>query len=160
MKSLFGPYNPYIDLVGHLTTTALLLSPIISKLNLTEIFLCVVITYAVDVDHLLNTFICKRILKVPGYNGTITRADKGYTPKILHGIDVALLVGILVALYSTNTVGLALALTLIGHTLWDFIVYPHNASEMFLVTRVWKRFKPGERTYLTGLIFDTKTLKY
>ncbi len=160
-KSLFGKFNPVIDEAGHAILTILItLVSYFSGLSLEHTAIAFILGFAIDIDHFFNTFICKRILKVKNYKGTHFRCDQGYTPKILHGIDIALVVGILLTIYTDTLFGLTVFLVLSFHEIWDFIVYSHKANELLFITRMYHRFKPGKRNYLRGLIFDEDTLMW
>lgn len=160
MKSLFGPFNPFLDEMGHLIISIVIVLPFMSLLTPLQSIICILCGLAIDIDHLFNNFICKKILKIEGYKGTLVRGDKGYSPHLFHGIDVVLLVGVLVSVYVSVHFGIVLTLVLLGHLAWDFIIYPNKLSWLLLITRASKRFRVGERNYLRGLIFDEDTLMY
>lgn len=160
MKNYLGKFSSFKDELGHIVLTLLLLVPFYGMLSIQELSICFICGLAIDIDHIFNTFICKQVMKIPNYNGTLTRGDRGFSPHVFHGLDVALVVGILTSIYVSLEFGSALLVVLIGHLLWDFIIYPVKFSWLFLVARASKKFQVGERDYLIGVIFDTDSLKY
>ena len=162
MKSLFGPYNFYIDEFIHFALSLIVGFIFYSHgLGLYDsLFVILSGTALIDVDHVFNSFICKRILKIPNYNGTLKSGDLGYSPHIFHGIDMALLFGALGWLLAGQLFGLALCIALIVHIAWDFLVYPNSILWLFLTTRLLKRFNVGKRSYLVGKIFDVDSLRW
>lgn len=160
-KSLFGPFNPVIDELGHVLLTIVIVGiALLLGLKLEYAFIAFLSGLLIDVDHFLNTFICVKLLHVKNYKGGIFRGDQGYTPKIFHGIDVAFVIGILVWVYVNPLFGATIFLVLVFHELWDFIVYSHKANELLLITRAFHHFCPGRREYWNGLIFDENTLRW
>lgn len=159
---LFGRYNGITDeLIHGLLSLAAAGCGHIYGLDFTLAMIVFFSGWIIDLDHLLNTFIAKKIFKIKGYKGTIFSCSHGYTFKILHGMDLALIIGTLVAWWRQDLVfGTALFMAMSLHEIWDFIVYPHRWTELFLVTRWAVKFKPGIRRKGVGLIFDNNTLKY
>jgi hypothetical protein len=160
-ESLFGEYNAFIDVFVHV-----LLSLIVSLLlfyftqDLALSFLCFLLGIFLDLDHLLNPTIAK-LIKLKGHESNIAYQKDGYVSKILHGFDAALLLS-LISLFLTDNYFffIALFLNFCLHEIWDFLVYPHSWKELFLITRIVTRFRPGERKKFIGKFFDLKTLKY
>lgn len=160
-KSLFGPYSAFWDELFH---AIIALIPAIfgyaCGLSLFEsAFVFLAGAFLIDVDHVFNSLICKKALKVPGYDGTLSRGDKGYAPNIFHGFDVMLALSLIAAAFKGPIFGGTLFAALAAHLLWDFAVYPSSPSFLFLTTRASKRFQIGERRSFVGKIFDRESLK-
>lgn len=162
MKKILGKYSLIKDESIHV----LLSLPVIAlgclmNLSLAQAAVCFAAGFMVDADHFFNNLIVKKVVKVKEYRGTMSRGADGYTPKIFHGIDMAAAAGFYVQHSAENWIfATCLFLVLVLHELWDFWVYPHHYSELFLVSRAVKRFKPGIRNKLVGVFFDNDTLKY
>jgi hypothetical protein len=160
--SLFGKYNRVIDELMH-GLWSLFITLIAASLGL-SMDKSVIIFFAgwlIDLDHLFNPFIAKKILKIKDFKGTITSSDQGYTIKVLHGFDIALIISLLAFWLQKDlmfSVGLFSVLSF--HELWDFMVYPHNWQELFFVTRIAKKFHPGIRKKAVSIVFDNDSLKY
>ena len=114
----------------------------------------------IDIDHIFNRPIIVHMLGIKDYSGGLGYGVSGYTPKIFHGVDLAIGVSVVVYLVGGNTglsTGLGLSLAL--HELWDYLVYPHKWTELLLITRVALGFRPGMRRKGSH-IFDDNTLEY
>ncbi len=162
MKSIAGKYNFYIDETIH-ALLAFFITGIFYFHGLdlySSLFIFTVGAFLIDSDHLFNNYICKRILKIPNYTGTKAHGALGYSPHIFHGIDMAVLFGLMGAVWGNQVFGLALFFSLLLHILWDFLVYPNKASWLFLSTRLMKRCNVGRREYLVGKIFDYSSLRW
>ncbi len=160
--SIFGRYRWWLD-----ESIQILLSISVAGfgylfgLSLNLAIICLVCGVILDIDHIFNLFFIKKVIGVNDYRGGVQFGGGGYTVKILHGIDVAFLLGLVTVLSYHNFVfSVTLSLALITHELWDFVVYPHRWTELFLITRAYNRFRPGERTRGLGVFFDKGSLKY
>ena len=121
---------------------------------------CFLAGITIDVDHLLNSAIAKR-MRLPIDASMVRYGSNGYTIKILHGFDVAFIAAGVVFLITRNFhFAFFLGMNLCIHELWNFIVYPHSWRELFLTTRWRARFRPGMREKATGFIFALSTLKF
>jgi len=162
MKKILGKYSLYKDELVHV----LLSLPIVTvgymlNLSFVQAVICFLAGFMIDADHFFNNFIVKKVIKVKEYKGTVVRGADGYTPKVFHGIDAAAVVGFYVHWSEQNWVfATCIFSVLVFHELWDFLVYPHHHSELFLVSRAVKKFRPGIRKRLVGVFFDNNTLKY
>ena len=158
----FSTYHPLKDELMHVLLSALVAGTgLFLGLYRFELFsICFLIGILIDLDHLFNRSLGKA-LKLKNFQTGVAYGSNGYTIKILHGFDVALLTGLL--LYNTtNLLGFSIfvTLTLVVHALWDFLVYPHSPRELLLITRMKCGFKPGMRTFLIGTVFKLSSLKY
>ena len=154
---MFGKYSVIIDelihfaIAGTITTITTLLGDL---LPIQALLLFLSASILIDLDHLLNPLIAK-ILNIT-CNIIPSRKNNGYTIKILHGIDIALLLGLVLYFISHNlSFSIGLSLGLITHEVYDFLVYPFTWKELFLITRAMCKFKPGERKRCKNLIFKT-----
>ena len=91
----------------------------------------------------------------------IEHGIKGITIKIFHGFDIAIVWGGIVYLITNDlTFSIIITINLCVHEFWDFLVYPHKATELLLITRAIKQFKPGKRNYWIGSVFNKRSLEY
>lgn len=162
MKSLFGPFNLFVDeLVHGLLSLILVFIGYYFGLDLNECLILFLTGYLIDIDHLLNPLILKYILKVKDQNMGIIHGSNGYSIRILHGLDTAFVISLIVYFLNNNLAfSIFLFLILTAHELWDFAVYHFNWKELFFITRANKNFIPGSRKYFVGKIFDEETLKF
>lgn len=160
-KSFFGKFNSILDESVHVFLS-FLVAGIGYYIGLSAYYSLVIFlagSFLVDIDHLFNTFICRDILKIQDYKGSIKHGDKGYAPNIFHGIDVAILISAL-CLQIDLLFGIFLFINLSLHLLWDFMVYPNRAYFLFFTSRAFNKFKVGPRDYFVGKIFDLDTLHW
>lgn len=160
-KSLFGKFNPFIDESVHVMF-ALIVSIIgvVSGLSMSSAIIILFSGLMIDIDHLFNREVAK-IARIKDYKGTTSYHQGGYVIKILHGLDISLLIALIVFISGGSLIfSVFLFLTLSAHHLWDFVIYPHSWKELFLILRIINKFQPGKRKKFTGIIFDNNTLKY
>lgn len=174
-KPIFGKYNPVVDEIIHLLAFPLLaLMLCLNKIMIRDfVFSLVFAIVIIDLDHFLNPLIVKilKIDKLPGKNRleyvtTMIKGEdpfvvNGYNIQIFHGLDVFLFLSFIIFLVTKNiylTVSLFCVLAL--HLFWDFLVYPHSWKGLFLVIRIKRKFKLGERKAISGLIFEKDSLLY
>ncbi len=160
-NGLFGKYNVLIDEGIHvLLSTAVSATGYFLGLNLSFSILCFALGILIDVDHFLNSFLAKK-LHINSYKTGFSYGSNGYTIKLLHGFDIALILSILAYMINGNILlAISIFTNLSVHEFWDFIVYPFTWKELFLVTRARSVFKPGIRKYFKGIFFNLSRLKY
>jgi len=157
MKSVFGKFNPFIDETGHILLTLIIILILSREISFYEKLALFVIGIAIDLDHLLNPIIAKLF----GTKATITPSKEqlGVTVKVLHGIDVALLISLFYFYFENNIyMSIGIFTVLVLHELWDYFVYDYTYKELFLITRMGLKFKPGTRKKHVGIIFDQDSL--
>lgn len=159
--SLFGKYNILVDESGHILFSLMIsLIGLFLGLDIEQFIICFLAGILIDLDHLLN-FVIAKFLKVKNYKKDILYGSGGYTFKILHGFDLALLFSFIIYfIFQDLLFSSFLFFSLSLHELWDFLVYPHSWRELFFITRASCRFRPGMRKKFIGKIFDLDTLKY
>lgn len=159
--ALFGGYNSFIDEGIHLFLSGCVASMgYISGLDIKLSLITFLAGALLDIDHIFSKPIAK-LIKAESYKGNIFHGSNGYTIKILHGFDLALIFGVAgFYITSSSIFGACLFLSLSLHEFWDFIVYPHTWWELLLITRASKNFKPGLRKNLIGIIFNNNSLKF
>ncbi|HRY63701.1 MAG TPA: hypothetical protein P5267_03830 [Patescibacteria group bacterium] len=162
MKKYLGKYSLIKDELVHIFLSLPVIGiGYILNLSLVQLVVCFLAGFFVDADHFFNSFIVKKVVRFREYKGTISRGSHGYTPKIFHGVDAAAAVGFYVHWSEQNWIfATCIFAVLVLHELWDFLVYPHHYSELFLISRAARKFKPGLREKFVGVFFDNETLKY
>lgn len=161
MKSIFGKFNLIIDELIHLLLSSIIsLIGFIMGLSIFETVICFILAILIDIDHIFNPIIAK-CTGIKAYGNKIVYGFDGYVIKIFHGFDISLIICIAAYFFYGNLLfSMILYLNLCLHEFWDFSVYKHSWKELFLLTRIINRFKPGERDTYVGYFFEIDTLNY
>lgn len=156
---MFGDFNHFIDELGHVIfalpfTLTLYIADKVSLQHAAIIFLAAIV---IDIDHILNPIIGK-LFK---FKGTIRPSKKheGAAVKLFHGFDLFALYSYFTFQHTQNPyLSLGIFANLVMHHIWDFLTYDHSWKELFFITRVKKKFVPGRRKRLTGLVFNSESI--